>query len=1556
MQEEEQREDLLNIVAARTLRLSMGKKKTNDCETNAGTALTESKQQAALKVDTTSDCKSNQIKGKSTKNQSDNDVESAESTATKEAISNSDKESTNDSASGTVVEESAKVEATEVEKKACKIRIVPLEKLLAQQPKEQPKALPQRKSRNNTSIIELSDSDETDDGESIVVQNPLRRKAKANASATITVLSSSEEDSRPFEPSKTVEAKKRPKRNILSLFNSSAEESDSKHLQVSVNGKGKRPRIASSSEESDSRSAGTRTKKFLSLRKRKRSSHEAGSLSQLLKAAINGTEEQRSPKKSKRTEERLRHQVASDSSQISNSEDSDGTKKENSRRKIATRQRSPKNRGLESDLSEDSNATGKEKTSKKIASECSTSLEESLPRLTRRKAINSSDKKIRQGSPTRLSKEKQPRTVAAQQQQQHRLKSCLVRLKRIKGSEPQKGPKPKHQAKPKPQAEPEPEPQSESEPEPVPEREREPTPQAEPGAEPSGTLKQRKHKMSTDSEEAATTSGTAAAKRQRRSAKKSAESEPDSDYEAAEAPEQADSDAQEEEEEEEYQVKSEEDEEAEEEAAQTSGSEVIPQRKRRGGVKKRDTDSDKGSSDFEPHEKSKKKRKRIKKNSSGDSDADGDEEKQKNKRKTIRKIIKSKDLDMTTKEAAKEEDDRRRRIEERQRVYNRIFDKSESVEISELVLDFDEDSKKALLQVDKGLLKKLKPHQVEGVKFMWDACFETLKDSEEKPGSGCILAHCMGLGKTLQVVTLSHTLLMNTRRTNVERVLVITPLSTVNNWAREFLYWMKFANRKDIEVYDISRYKDKPTRIFKLTEWFNEGGVCILGYDMYRILANEKARGLRKKQREQLQQALVEPGPDLVVCDEGHLLKNEKTSISKAVTRMRTKRRIVLTGTPLQNNLREYYCMIQFVKPSLLGTYKEYMNRFVNPISNGQYTDSTERDLRLMKHRSHILHKLLEGCIQRRDYSVLAPYLPPKHEYVIYTTLSELQQTLYGYYMTTYREQNSSDICGKGARLFQDFQDLRRIWTHPMNLRVNSDNVIAKRLLSNDDSDIEGFICDETEEEEAATNSSDSCESFKSDASMAGARKTTKKHKTRNRAAADSDSDFEMLPSGPLAQKDDPSEWWKPFVEERELNNVNHSPKLLILLRLLQQCEAIGDKLLVFSQSLQSLDVIEHFLSLVDSNTKNYEFEGDVGDFKGCWTNGKDYFRLDGSCSVEQREAMCKTFNNVTNLRARLFLISTRAGGLGINLVAANRVVIFDVSWNPSHDTQSIFRVYRFGQEKPCYIYRLIAMGTMEQKVYERQVAKQATAKRVIDEQQISRHYNQTDLTELYSYELKPTAEREMPLLPKDRLFAELLTEHDKLIFKYHEHDSLLEQEEHENLTEEERKSAWAEYEAEKTRTVQASQYMSYDRNAFGNQVMGQFGNASGSVTSSKIFGFRTDILLQLLNMKICKDHPELTQNQVIQLVPTYLQQLYNEMNNGDPTMYKDLLNLHGNIIHPSGMYMNPLLYANQHPSAAGYNQGTGGIAAAPGAAGAAAAPVVPAAPGFEPDKVYEID
>ncbi|XP_017875510.1 transcriptional regulator ATRX homolog isoform X2 [Ceratina calcarata] len=827
----------------------------------------------------------------------------------------------------------------------------------------------------------------------------------------------------------------------------------------------------------------------------------------------------------------------------------------------------------------------------------------------------------------------------------------------------------------------------------------------------------------------------------------------------------------------------------------SSDSDSSVGKRKKGNKRKMQKSSD--SDSMTVKKKTKPKRKRIK-NMSSDSDAESDDQMTnsqgtpgKKGRKNIRKVMEEELVADDTKLAAKAEEERLKRIAERQKVYNEMYEARLASEekVDKLVLDFDPDTKKELVTVHEKLVKRLKPHQAEGIKFMWDACFESLERIKTSPGSGCIIAHCMGLGKTLQVIALVYTLLTH-EQTGVKTVLIVSPLNTVLNWLNEFNLWLKdLDDYNDVDVYEMTKLKKNVERVYQLQHWHESGGVMIIGYEMFRNLSANNNR-MRKKMREDTLRYLIDPGPDLIVCDEGHLLKNEDTALSKSIKRIKTLRRIVLTGTPLQNNLNEYHCMVQFVKPSLLGTKAEFSNRFVNPITNGQFDDSTEYDVKLMKKRAYVLNKMLKGCVQRCDYSVLTPFLPPKQEYVIFVSLTETQINLYRYYL--------NHLARKGrytATLFADFQALQRIWTHPLVLRMNSEKIEKlneKKLDSESEGSLKDFI-DDSDTESGKSSSSSSSVYIEDDDAAPNAGKSqnkTSKRGTRNTPAID-------VPEETEEPEKKEEEWWLQFVKPEDLEDMRVSAKLMLLFGILKECEQIGDKVLVFSQSLYSLTLIERFLEKIDDSTQNNSTSELIAGHTGSWSLGLDYFRLDGQTNAENRSAWCKIFNRPTNTRGRLFLISTRAGGLGINLTAANRVIIFDASWNPSHDVQSIFRVYRFGQKKPCYVYRFLATGTMEEKIYNRQVTKLSLSCRVVDEQQIERHYSNNDLSELYTFEPK-TEDNQTLNLPKDRLLAEIFLKYKNYVKNYHEHDSLLENKTEEELNEEERKQAWTEYEEEK--------------------------------------------------------------------------------------------------------------------------------------------------------------
>nr|XP_061801155.1 transcriptional regulator ATRX-like [Nerophis lumbriciformis] len=734
-------------------------------------------------------------------------------------------------------------------------------------------------------------------------------------------------------------------------------------------------------------------------------------------------------------------------------------------------------------------------------------------------------------------------------------------------------------------------------------------------------------------------------------------------------------------------------------------------------------------------------------------------------RKKIREIIQDDNLRSETQEALREEEERCKRLASREQL---MEDRRETVvaELSQesvttkLILDQDEQTKTPLVQVHRNLVTELKPHQVNGVQFIWDNCCESVKKVNSSPGSGCILAHCMGLGKTLQVVAFLHTVLQS-ERLSFKTALVVCPLNTVLNWISEFNKWQQNLGKDRVKVTELATSKNFDVRFQALQSWQTTGGVMIMGYEMYRNLCSSRTRPDNQSKQQQLKNILVDPGPDLVICDEGHILRNVNSNISKAMEAVKTRRRVVLTGTPLQNNLVEYHCMVNFIKRNLLGSLGEFRNRFVNPIQNGQCADSTPKDVRIMKRRAHVLHAMLSGCVQRKDYSELAEFLPPKYEYVVAVRVTPLQVTLYRHYLQYVSSVSTGMGAAKikiGANLFKDFQVLGRIWSHPWCLELGY-KAQQKKLQAH-----------------------------------GGKKKATRAPVVESGGSNSTTSDPTTAAEANVEGQG--QSWFKNMLSQHDADIMEHSGKLVLLFEILRMAEALNDKVLVFSQSLVSLDLIEDFLA-VSHRTR-------MDSSEGAWIKNKDYYRLDGSTSAAMRSKWADSFNNSANTSGRLFLISTKAGSLGINLVAANRVVIFDASWNPSYDIQSIYRVYRFGQVKQVFVYRFLAQGTMEEKIYDRQVTKQSLSYRVVDQQQVERHFTLSELTELYTFEpdlldepLSRKTKRMSADSPKDCVLAMLLEKCKDQIVSYHEHTSLLDHKQEEELTEAERKDAWDEYQAE---------------------------------------------------------------------------------------------------------------------------------------------------------------
>ncbi|KAM0160644.1 hypothetical protein ACHAQE_004501 [Botrytis cinerea] len=578
------------------------------------------------------------------------------------------------------------------------------------------------------------------------------------------------------------------------------------------------------------------------------------------------------------------------------------------------------------------------------------------------------------------------------------------------------------------------------------------------------------------------------------------------------------------------------------------------------------------------------------------------------------------------------------------------------------------------IYVDEEIGKRIKPHQLEGVRFIWN---QITADGEAT--QGCLLAHTMGLGKTMQTITILVALAQAASSIDesissqvpeslrVSKTIILCPPGLIANWVDEILTWSPDDILGDLRPVDSA--SDLESRFCTIDDWFEEGGVLLIGYDMFRrFIAPPKSKPgdpmppFLIKKFERARTKLLE-GPNIVVADEAHKMKNYTSALNMAATQFRTKTRIALTGSPLANNVEEYHTMVEWVAPNYLGPKIEFRKKYKEPIEQGLFADSTRGEKFKSQKMLEILKADLSLKVHRADTSVLRDDLPPKNEFTINVSLTELQKQAYITYVRSMSSQKPSRTKSgelKQTTVWSYINILTLLCNHPYCFKAKLD-ARSNELQGNSQPKIH----------------------------------TTTASRTRKGKP--------MEPQDVTDLENDP-EAWKLGVSEDlisaeakvfgsvlgKISNPELSNKVRILCQILDASRAVGDKVLVFSQTLVTLDFLEIM----------------------CRDQGRKYARLDGKTAMNKRQALVKDFNSND---LELYLISTTAGGLGLNLYGANRVVIFDFKYNPINEEQAIGRAYRIGQKKHVFVYRLMAAGTFEGSIQNKAVFKTQLASRVVD-------------------------------------------------------------------------------------------------------------------------------------------------------------------------------------------------------------------------------------------------
>ncbi|KAH0614040.1 uncharacterized protein H6S33_005926 [Morchella sextelata] len=274
--------------------------------------------------------------------------------------------------------------------------------------------------------------------------------------------------------------------------------------------------------------------------------------------------------------------------------------------------------------------------------------------------------------------------------------------------------------------------------------------------------------------------------------------------------------------------------------------------------------------------------------------------------------------------------------------------------------------------VDPFVSAHLRPHQREGVQFLYEA----VMGHKAFDGQGAILADEMGLGKTLQTIALLWTLLKQNPVFGaggpvVRKALIVCPVTLINNWRKEFNKWL---GRERLGVF----VADSKATIRDFTHG-RVYSVMIVGYERLQKVQGE-LRGV---------------DIDIVIADEGHRLKTERNKSAAAIRGLNTKRRVILSGTPLQNDLHEFYIMVDFVNPGLLESYQTFRKEFENPIVKSRQPGASRKDVEKGKARGDELARITKLFVLRRTAEILSSYLPPKTEYIVFCRPTPKQLKVY---------------------------------------------------------------------------------------------------------------------------------------------------------------------------------------------------------------------------------------------------------------------------------------------------------------------------------------------------------------------------------------------------------------------------------------------------------------------------------------------------------------------------------------------------------------------------------